>query len=243
MPIRELFWDASPEELMKGYASTEKDYTCLICERVFTKGVIYQGDNCLLEACLAIEGHIAQEHGSIFDYLLALDKKFTGLTEVLQNLMSSFYKGESDREIAASQGISSSTVRNHRFKLKERERQARVFLALMGLLKSDTEFIPIHKGATMVDDRYAITSEEEKKILNTFFQDGKLISFPAKQKRKLIILRYISALFESDRTYTEKEINQILQGVFPDFVTLRRYLVDYGFLERNPEGSKYHLFK
>jgi hypothetical protein len=236
-----LFWNASPEELMMGYTCIDKEYVCLVCEKTFQQGVIYPVDDRLLEARLAVEAHIAREHGSMFQYLLGLDKKFTGLSEVHQQLLASFHRGETDKDIAASQGISASTVRNHRFKLKEKERQARVFLALMGLLDSEPEFVSIHKGATMVDDRYAITLEEEQKLLNKYIKDGKLSNFPIKQKRKLVVLRYFVKLFDPSRFYSEKEVNQIIKEVYDDYVTIRRYLIEYGFMERNRDGSDYRL--
>lgn len=45
--------------------------------------------------------------------------------------------------------------------------------------------------------------------------------------------------FELSRKYTEKEVNQILKEANPDYVTLRRYLIDYGFLDRYNDGSSY----
>lgn len=63
---------------------------------------------------------------------------------------------------------STSTIRHHRFALKEKERQAKTFLAIMELLKEKDQhapaFVPPHKTATMLDDRYAVTDEEQKKL-------------------------------------------------------------------------------
>lgn len=235
------FWNADPRELMEGFVHSERGFTCLICAKTYEKGVIYPHGQRLLEAALAVKAHVQEEHGSIFYYLLNLDKKHTGLSDVQQELLRRFYAGESDKAIASSQGISPSTVRNHRFKLREKERQARVFLALMGLINRDSEFIPIHKGATMVDDRYAVTLEEEKQILDNYIKDGKLTVFPPKQKRKLIILRYLASLFQPGKVYTEKEVNEVIHPVYDDYVTLRRYLVEYGFMDRNRDGSEYRL--
>jgi hypothetical protein len=39
--------------------------------------------------------------------------------------------------------------------------------------------------------------------------------------------------FEPGRTYPEREVNEILAGHSEDFATLRRYLVDYGYLARH----------
>jgi len=235
----ECFWEASPAELKAGYTVQGQDYICLICERTFTQGVIYEDEDRLVEARLAIKAHIEREHGAMFDYLLNLDKKVTGLSEVQQELLASFQRGETDKEIAARQGISASTVRNHRFKLRERERQAKVFIALMKLLNTRNDFIPIHKGATAVDERYAVTLAEENKILNNYLREGKLTTFPAKEKRKLIVLRHFASLFAPDRVYTEKEVNAVIKEVYADYVTIRRYLIEYGFMDRSRDGSEY----
>lgn len=241
MDTRDLFWSASPGELMRGYKETEKEYVCLICETAYVKGVIYPDGDRLLEAQLAAEAHIAREHSSTFAYMLGLDRKLTGLSEIQQELLQSFKQGQGDKEIAARLGLSASTIRSHRFKLRERERQAKVFLALMGLLNTGTEFVSIHKGATAVDERYATTQAEEAKILSNYIREGKLTVFPAKEKRKLIVLRYIAGLFAAGRSYSEKEVNEILEGVFSDYVTIRRYLIEYGFMERNRDCSEYKV--
>jgi len=65
--------------------------------------------------------------------------------------------------------------------------------------------------------------------------------FPKKEKQKYIILCMICHLFEKDKIYTEKEINEILEIVHEDYVILRRYLIDYHFLDRKPNGSAYWL--
>lgn len=65
--------------------------------------------------------------------------------------------------------------------------------------------------------------------------------FPAKEKRKYILLGMICLLFEKDTKYNEKEINEILKDVYDDYVTIRRYLIIYEFLARTPDGSSYWL--
>ena len=51
----------------------------------------------------------------------------------------------------------------------------------------------------------------------------------------------ISKRFQIGKIYGEKEVNQILKMVYEDYVTLRRYLIEYGFLDRKPDGSQYWL--
>ena len=81
-----------------------------------------------------------------------MDKKYTGLTEHQKDLLTYFKQGLTDKEILAELGsASTSTIRSHRFKLKEKEKQARVFLTIMGLVKSENEeggdhFVNLHMG-------------------------------------------------------------------------------------------------
>jgi hypothetical protein len=77
-----------------------------------------------------------------------------------------------------------------------------------------------------------MTAEEEK-ILNTFVKDGRLVRMPARQGKKLVILRWLVQRFEPGVTYPERQVNAILQEVDPDYATLRRYLVDAGLMQRD----------
>lgn len=247
--VSELFWSASIDDIKKGYIYDflSEEYICLICGRAYAKGVIYPGGNMLLEAERAIREHIAGEHSSTFEYLLNMDKKVTGLSDVQRSMLDYFYMGLGDNEIAVKVGGSASTIRNHRFTLRQKEKQAKIFIALMELLeekKSDKKqaFIPIHRAATMIDDRYAITEEENDKVLKQYFPEelgGGLKEFPKKEKRKIIILKHIIKRFDVDKKYTEKEVNSILEEIYSDYVTIRRYLIEYGFMDRERDGSQY----
>lgn len=249
--VSELFWSASIDDIKKGYIFDflSEQYICLMCGKTLIKGIIYPQEDILMEAENAMKQHIKEEHTSSFEYLLNIDKKITGLSEVQKNMLDYFYKGLGDNEIAVKVGGSSSTIRNHRFTLRQKEKQAKIFIALMELLeekKLDNKqaFIPIHKTATMIDDRYAITEEENSKILNQYFPEGlegRLKEFPKKEKRKLIILKHITNKFDADMKYTEKEVNEILEEIYSDYVTIRRYLIEYGFMDRVRDGSQYWI--
>ena len=94
----------------------------------------------------------------------------------------------------------------------------------------------------MIDARYAITEEEQEKYLKKYFPwgpDNALSEFPKKQKRKLIILNHIIKHFELNKKYTEKEVNEILKSIYVDYVSIRRYLIEYGFMERMQDCSFY----
>ncbi|RXT01536.1 DUF2087 domain-containing protein [Ammoniphilus sp. CFH 90114] len=249
MDVSERFWDASLEELKRGYVKEGEFYRCLLCGSERESGIIYQEEGVLYEAERSMRYHIEKVHHSVFEYLIQLDKKLTGLTEHQNALLQLFYQGKSDREVQEEMNIgSASTIRNHRFVLKEKERQSKIFLAMMELLKEKDEhaptFIGIHKTARMVDDRYNVTKEENEKILKQYFPEGlqaPLKKFPSREKQKWIILREITKHFEREQTYSEKEVNQILKDIYDDYVTIRRYLIEYGFLDRKSDGSEYWL--
>ncbi|MDD4238416.1 MAG: DUF2087 domain-containing protein [Desulfotomaculaceae bacterium] len=178
-----------------------------------------------------------------------MDKRITGLTEHQKSLLQLFYQGKSDGEVQTEMGIgSASTIRNHRFVLKEKERQAKVFLALMELLKDNNKRSagnsPPHKTAGMIDDRYNITQEEREKIIKTYFPEGReglLKHLAMKEKYRRVVLREITKRFQVNEFYNEKQVNEILKTAHDDFATLRRYLIEYGFMDRKPDGSQYWL--
>lgn len=249
--ITELFWSASLTELKKGYLfePPSGEFVCLICGERFTKGRIYDLNGLFYEAEKAAQVHLKTAHSSMFEYLIGMDKKYTGLTEHQKSLMSLFHQGLNDKEISVRMdGVSLSTVRNHRFALREKMKQAKVFLAIMELLEAkmqsetNDKFIEIPRSARMVDERFAITAAESEEIIKRYFPqgpDGPISEFPAKEKRKVIIIKQLAKRFELGRKYSEKEVNAVLEATFHDYVTLRRYLIEYGFLDRLPDGSSY----
>lgn len=249
--ISEKFWNASIEELKTGYVFEARDrsefYVCLVCGETFEQGIIYREEETYYEAKKYASHHVNQAHGSMFNWLLGQDKKLTGLTDLQKGLLNCFRQGQSDGEAARELGIgSTSTVRNHRFTLREKAKQARLFLAVMELAEeragTSSPFVSVPRSASMVDERFAITEEENAEILQAYFKEGPqgpLSEFPRKQKRKAAILRQLIKRFETGRDYSEKEVNQILGEAFSDHVTLRRYLIDYGLLEREEDGSRY----
>lgn len=54
-------------------------------------------------------------------------------------------------------------------------------------------------------------------------------------------MQQLVCCFEINRFYTEKEVNVIIKEVDEDYVTLRRYLIDFGFMDRKIDGSQYWL--
>lgn len=217
----------------------EDRWVCRYCGTSFDKDQIYPWGDQLLTAKGRAKRH-ALEHDPVKE-MLKHPRSYTGLTEVQELFIPLLHEGLRDEEIAARMRISPSTVRNHRFRLKEKERQARRFLELMDALHwEEPSSAPPHRGATMVDDRYAFTEEEAKKtLLAHMTPEGALKSFPAREKKKIIVLGKIAENFVPGTAYSEAEVNRILQRIFEDHVLLRRYLIEYGFLDRSRDGALY----
>ena len=224
-----------------GYRSTKTHYQCLFCDVNYEKGQIYPTSDRFYTAKKCILLHLNEVHGGLLNALLSLSREQTGLSESQQEILSLFAQGLSDAVIAQRLGISNSTVRNHRFKLKEKERQAKVFLSIMAHLE-EQDFVLPHTGATMLDDRFAITSEEREKIIATYFdQDGVIHQFPSKEKRKIVVLSVLAHKFDSQKNYSDSAVNDILKQFIADYVSVRRYLIEYGFMQRTKDGKTYWL--
>ena len=130
--------------------------------------------------------------------------------------------------------------------LREKAKQARMFLALYTLAmqqkNEQEELMPVHDCAKMVDERYEITEAEREKFLRDAFeslQPLQLKLFPRKEKKKVAILARIAEEFQRGRVYSEPEVNAILSRIYPDYATIRRYLIEYGFMQRTPDCREY----
>ena len=82
--------------------------------------------------------------------------------------------------------------------------------------------------------------EDVRKVLKNFLNaDGTLKQIPPMGNKMLIILNFIVEAFALDTNYTEKEVNTILRRFHVDTAALRRYLVDYGLMARQSDGTRY----
>lgn len=248
-----LIWNREIDEIVSGYYESEGKYVCLMCGSEFAQGRIYPIGEELYDAQGAVRRHV-QGHGGVADFLLNQELSLTGLSEVQRQLLQLVAAGRSDAEIAKAMGIAQSTVRNHRFKLREKEKQAKMFLALMKAMERQTknpighsdgvEIVEVPPTARMVDDRYGITAAEKKKTIETYFdrETGALKQFPAREKKKIIVLCEIVKNFKPGQAYSEAEVNRVLKRIFEmDYVSIRRYLIEYGFMDRSDDCSVYRV--
>lgn len=72
----------------------------------------------------------------------------------------------------------------------------------------------------------------ENRIKRFFYDDSnlRLRVIPHKKKDKIEALKEVSAQFEENQFYSEREVNQVLETIYDDFPLLRRNLIDFNFL-------------
>ncbi len=79
---------------------------------------------------------------------------------------------------------------------------------------------------------HADQPEDIARVLDVAFKDGRLVQWPSKRTKRLIVLDRLAQEFEPGRHYSEREVNRMLRSFDDDVAALRRYLVDERFLDR-----------
>ena len=247
--------NATIEDLRNGYIIRERFidkaqiYTCLFCHAAYDADDIYTFKKLLVTGKKAIQLHIKEQHGEVFNNLLALDKSQTGLTDTQKEFLSLYYNGMnydkdvSDKEIAENMNISASTVRFQRHSFREKAKQAKIILALAELLE---EMEAKHKVWKEKEEKSAKPADENEKMLSALFTSMsplvlKTFQFSKKKRKEkiLLVLETIVKQFEKGRKYTNKETDEILKQIYQDYATIRRELIDYGFMERTGDCREY----
>ncbi|HWT73969.1 MAG TPA: metalloregulator ArsR/SmtB family transcription factor [Mobilitalea sp.] len=91
----------------------------------------------------------------------------------------------------------------------------------------------IKDESTELDQQKEREENYAKKVIENFFEYGKLKNIPAQRKKRLIVLKEILKEFEVGKKYSEKEVNLIIANFHDDFCTLRREMIIEKLLDRN----------
>jgi hypothetical protein len=83
---------------------------------------------------------------------------------------------------------------------------------------------------------YGMTDAEQQ-VLGRFFRGRTLVEIPSARSKRLVVLERLALEFEPGRRYAEAEVNELLRVWHEDYASLRRHLVDEGFLDRG--GGEY----
>lgn len=146
-------------------------------------------------------------------------------------------------EIAQRHDLAPSTVSFHLRKLEKaglvssRKEQYYVVFRTNDEIFNTTlrEIVSAHPvGWELQDDRM---EAYRRKVLDSFFRNGRLEKLPAQHKKRLIVLEQFARRFESGRRYGEQEVTGLITPLFDDYCAIRRLLVDEGLVRR--DGSLY----
>lgn len=91
------------------------------------------------------------------------------------------------------------------------------------------------------------TPQDTETLLRNLLQTGALQSLPANPHVRDTVLAVATGGLVRQRPYAEREVNDVLSAWLAsvraaiDHVTLRRRMVDLGFLKRTRDGSRYYL--
>ncbi len=144
----------------------------------------------------------------------------------------------SGRELSEALSLTPPTMSHHMAKLTEAGLVrvdvdgTRHTYSLDQQVLRDAASTPAHPAQEARDP----ASDEERqraKVIRDFFDGDRLKSIPAQRKKRVVVLQHLAGRFDPGRTYPEKEVNEILRHAHDDVATLRRELVDYGFMRRS----------
>lgn len=80
-------------------------------------------------------------------------------------------------------------------------------------------------------------TDDEAQVLARFFRGERLTELPAQRSKRLVVLERLALEFEAGVRYDEPAVNAALHRFHDDHATLRRQLVDEGYLDRS--GGEY----
>lgn len=148
-------------------------------------------------------------------------------------------------ELADALRLKAPTVSHHLAKLREAglvqmraEGTAHLYRLDVTLLRQmSREILTPERIASLADD--VAGDAWERKVLRQSFEGERLKQIPMSRKKRDVVLTWLAGRFEPGRRYPEKELNAIIARHHADYATLRRELINGGWMER--EGGVYWL--
>lgn len=162
-------------------------------------------------------------------------------TSRLRLINSIMDKPQYVEELAHRLNLASSTVSFHLRKLEsaglitqEKEQYYVIYKIneeiFRSTLKELTDFEDIEKFAheERIDNYKA-------KVLKAFINKGKLVKLPVQRKKRLIVLSEFLKKFKPGKKYPEETVNELIIQNYDDYCTIRRLLIEEGFMKRDKQ--------
>ncbi len=168
--------NCSIEELKQGYYLDKHSdiYICLCCGEVFSCDEVYMINSKTLTAKGIMKNHIRNEHGSAFDFLLNLDKRYNGLSSRQKEIFRNFYKHKDTASRVEKLNISPSTVRIYKFKNTEKMRQSKVYLALYDLIENSQDNFDSEEFLKIINDTSPVDNSSDSIIKTPLLHNKRL---------------------------------------------------------------------
>ena len=172
-------------------------------------------------------------------------KIFKSLSDMSRlRIMQSLTQGEMYTELLAERlGLTPSTVSFHMKKLEEaglvvsrKDQYYTVYSLNRDVLKESLFNVAVSEKE-QIDELEEREKDYRRKVIDTFFEYGKLRSIPVQRKKKRICYEVIAENLTPGKVYSEKELNGIIAPIHEDYCTIRRDMISEGILKR--DGNKY----
>ena len=158
-----------------------------------------------------------------------------GNSRRFQILESLSHRARCGEELAENLGISPSTVTHHlavleRTQLIHRRHQRHYQMVQLNPEKLLELAHALSNMATRPSTSDNLRSWEERKVLDMYFSNEKLMTLPKRPQHMLIVLNHFLPHFREGILYTEEEVNRILAPYYKDVHVLRDLIVRHRLL-------------
>jgi predicted transcriptional regulator len=139
-------------------------------------------------------------------------------------------------ELASILDLKEPTVSHHLNKLKELQLLQMRIEGNTHYYQLDLDALEKMQKAMLTTTQVAPPVDEniwETKVLNSFVKANYITEIPTSRKKRLIVLKWLIKKFDLDKSYTERELNELIKPIHADTATLRRELVGYNMMQRD----------
>ena len=156
-------------------------------------------------------------------------------------LIQALHEPQCVEELAQRCGLAPSTVCFHLAKLEKSglvTKKKDQYYAVYSL--NDAIFDKSLRELTAFRNADQFIQEERvrryrSKVLRAFMNNGRVTRIPAQHKKRLIVLDEILKRFHAGETYRENQVDEIIEEMCSDYVTIRRAFIDEGMMVRNKD--------
>lgn len=141
--------------------------------------------------------------------------------------------------------LKAPTVSHHLAKLRDAGLVRMRAEGTVHLYRLDVQLLRQMSRDILTPERIASLADDEegeawdRKVLRQSFEGERLKQIPVSRKKRDVILNWLAGRFAPGTRYPEKEVNAIIARHHEDYATLRRELINGGWMER--ENGVYWL--